>query len=138
MAESAIDLLERVVVASVAITARAIATAEADLTFVQWRVLVIVGEGGDGATVSEIATRLGANPSPASRLISRLRRRGLASATKDDPDRRVTRVRLTPLGRTLRGRVLAARRRDLRDVSGVGPADREAIRRLASALESRG
>ena len=43
-----IGVLERLVVGSVAITARAIAAADAELTFMQWRVLLVVGEGEDG------------------------------------------------------------------------------------------
>ena len=78
-----IDLLERLVVGSVAITERAIAAAGTDLTFVQWRVLLIVGEQPAGATVGEIAGRIGARGSPASRLISRLKGRGVVRAERD-------------------------------------------------------
>ncbi len=84
--------LERLVMGSVAITERAIAASGTDLTFVQWRVLLVVGDHDEGATIGEIASRIGAHASPASRLISRLRNRGVVATTKDDDDGRVTRV----------------------------------------------
>ncbi len=134
-----IDLLERLVVGSVAITARAITAADANLTFVQWRVLVIVGERVDGATVGEIAARIGANASPASRLVSRLKRRGVVRTAKDDADGRITRVTLTEVGRDLRSRVLERRRRDLTvvlEAVSMTPAEAEAVARLARSFES--
>ena len=79
MSEDLVGVLERLVVGSVAITARAIAEADAELTFMQWRVLLVVGECEDGQAVGEIATRIGAHASPASRVVSRLKRRGLVS-----------------------------------------------------------
>ncbi len=102
--------LDRLVVGSVAITARAIADAGADLTFVQWRVLLVVGEGPDGATVGEVAARIGSNQSPASRLIARMKGRGLLQSAKADPDGRVTRITLTAAGRDLRENILSLRR----------------------------
>lgn len=108
-----VDALETLAMGSVAITERAIAEAGTDLTFVQWRVLLIVGGHEEGATVGEVAERLGAHASPASRLVSRLRRRGVVKAARDSSDRRVTRLTLTPVGRDLRKRVLDGRRREL-------------------------
>lgn len=123
---------------SVAITERAIAASGTDLTFVQWRVLLVVGDHQEGATIGEIASRIGAHASPASRLISRLRDRGVVSTTKDTEDGRVTRVRLTTTGRQLRTRVIRHRRRDLAVLPDVGltPRDLGAIARLARAFES--
>ncbi|MEO8571950.1 MAG: MarR family transcriptional regulator [Chloroflexota bacterium] len=133
--------LERLVMGSVAITERAIAASGTDLTFVQWRVLLIVGDHEDGATIGEIASRIGAHASPASRLISRLRGRGVVATTKDADDGRVTLVRLTEAGRELRTRVIQHRRRDLADLAelpdvGLTSRDRAAIARLARAFES--
>ncbi len=108
-----VEALETLAMGFVAITERAIAAAGTDLTFVQWRVLLIVGSEEDGATVGEVAERLGAHASPASRLVSRLRRRGVVKAARDPSDRRVTRLTLTPVGRDLRQRVLDGRRREL-------------------------
>jgi DNA-binding MarR family transcriptional regulator len=116
--------LEAVALGSVAVTTRALATVGLELTFAQWRVLVIVGDGSTGTTVTEIATRLGAEISPVSRLVSRLARRGLVNARKDDRDRRVTRVTVTAAGRELRETVLERRRKLLTDVlAEAGPIE---------------
>lgn len=130
--------VDRVAVGAVALTARAVSEEGADLTLAQWRVLVIVGESQAGATVKEIALRMGARPSPTSRLVGRLRHRDLVSSARDDPDGRFTRVRLTESGRRLRSEVLRRRERYLRDVlTAVGPVplDTGTLDRLASALE---
>jgi DNA-binding MarR family transcriptional regulator len=130
--------LERIVFGSVAITTLALGDAGLELTFPQWRVLVIVGETADGAAVSEIATRLGAEVSPISRLVGRLARRGLVDVTKDDRDRRVTRVTVTAQGRELREAVLERRRVLLSDVlAAAGPLDVEAetaLERIGAAF----
>jgi DNA-binding MarR family transcriptional regulator len=136
-----LPVLHRLVVGSVAITERAIAAAGADLTFVQWRVLLIVGERDEGVSVGEIASRIGANASPASRLISRLKRRGVVVTEKNDVDGRVTRVRLTEAGMALRSRVLDHRRVDLASVASAVSLTRtqvEAIDQIAQALDSFG
>ena len=131
-------VLERLVVGSVAITARAIATADAELTFMQWRVLLVVGEREEGQAVGEIAARIGAHASPASRVVSRLKRRGLVSTDKGDVDKRVVCVRLTDSGRDLRARVLAQRGRDIAQVvatASITPAEAEAVAELARSFE---
>ena len=126
--ERAQDALEAVALGSVAVTTRALASTALDLTFVQWRVLVIVGEDEGGATVSEIAIRLGAEISPLSRLVGRLARRGLVATGKDEGDRRVTRVNLTDAGRAIRETVLRRRRALLAVVlAGVGPISADVI-----------
>jgi DNA-binding MarR family transcriptional regulator len=97
----------------------------------------VVGECENGQAVGEIAARIGAHASPASRVVSRLKRRGLVSADKGDLDKRVVCVRLTEAGRGLRARVLARRRRDLADVVDVvsmTPEESEAFARLAQAF----
>jgi DNA-binding MarR family transcriptional regulator len=138
MNEDLMGVLERLVVGSVAITARAIAAAGTELTFIQWRVLLIVGEREEGHAVGEIATRIGAHASPASRVVSRLKRRGLLSADKGDLDKRVVYVRLTEEGRDLRARVLGLRAKDIADVLEIvslAPGESEALARLAEAFE---
>jgi DNA-binding MarR family transcriptional regulator len=137
--EDAKRVVERLIVGAVALTERSIAEAGTDLTFVQWRVLLIVGEQPGGATVGEIAARIGARASPASRLITRLRRRGVVATEKDPEDARVTRVRLTDDGRELRARVLRHRRAELEAVvRALAPtaADVATLRQLARALEA--
>src|SRR3954470_2907922 len=87
--------IERVVVASVAMTARALADVAPELTFVQWRVLVLV-DAPDG--VGAIAAALGAKIAATSRLIGRLRARGLVETKRGDADARVVLVTLTARG----------------------------------------
>jgi DNA-binding MarR family transcriptional regulator len=130
--------LEQIVRGAVAITDRAIAAAGADLTFVQWRVLLIVGERDEGVSIGEIAVRIGGHASPASRLISRLKRRGIVVTAKGELDARVTTVRLTPDGAALRTRVLDHRRRELASLLVGVPTlrDQETIAWLARAFGS--
>jgi DNA-binding MarR family transcriptional regulator len=125
---AAADALEAIAYGSVAVTARAVASNGVELTFPQWRVLVIVGETAVGASVSEVATRLGAELSPTSRLVRRLVGRGLAVTAKSETDRRVTRVRLTESGHGLRDAVLRGRRAMLNEVLvDVGLFDDSAV-----------
>jgi DNA-binding MarR family transcriptional regulator len=133
-----LDLLDRFVVGSVAVTARAITGTGVDLTFAQWRALLIVGENDAGMTVHEIAARLNSRPSPTSRLVTRLKRRTLVSSSKGDPDGRVTRIRLTPAGAELRRRIIEERRRSLSTVldrAGLEPGHELAIENLTHSLE---
>jgi DNA-binding MarR family transcriptional regulator len=130
--EQARSALEAIAFGSVAITTRALDAAGVDLTFAQWRVLVIVGQDAGGATVTEIATRLGADISPVSKLVSRMARRRLVRTAKDDRDGRVTRVTVTEDGRKLRKTVVGLRRRMLADVlTEAGHIDPD----IASALD---
>jgi len=123
--------LEAVALGSVAVTTRALISTALELTFAQWRVLMIVGQDARGATMSEIAARVGAEVSPVSRMVGRLARRGLVETSKDDQDRRVTRVTVTDRGRTIRETVLG-RRRDLLTVvlANVGPLDPDVVAAL--------
>ena len=136
--EVAGDALEAIAYGSVAVTARAIASNGVELTFPQWRVLVIVGETATGASVSEVATRLGAELSPTSRLVRRLVGRGLAVTSKSETDRRVTRIRLTEAGRGLRDAVLRGRRAMLDDVlvdvGRVDAGDADLLDRIGHAF----
>jgi DNA-binding MarR family transcriptional regulator len=136
--DQARSALEAIAFGSVAITTRALATAGVDLTFAQWRVLVIVGEGPAGATVTEIATRLGAEISPVSKLVSRMARRRLVRTRKDDRDGRVTRVTVTEEGRKLRKTVVGHRRRMLVDVlaeaGDIEPDVASALDRIGLAI----
>jgi DNA-binding MarR family transcriptional regulator len=132
------DALEAIVFGAVAITTIAIAASGLELTFPQWRVLVIVGEDPDGASITEIAVRLGAMISPVSRLVTRLARSGLVATEKDPRDRRVTRVFVTDRGRSIREAVLARRREELSNVlAAAGPIDavgEDTLERISRAL----
>jgi len=132
-----VSTLDQISIGTVAITARAVTAAGADLTFVQWRLILIVGDSEVGATVNQIAVRLGAHPSPTSRLVSRLVRRGLAESVPDRTDARARRIRLTDAGRNLREKVLDLRRGVLAEIieaSGIEPRDLDVLDRLAGAF----
>jgi len=135
----AMPLLERVVMGSVSVTARVVAEGAPELTLLQWRVLVVLAEAPDGATVSELASRIGSRLPATSRLVGRMRRRGLVETRKDHPDARVTTVLLGPGGRELWQRVVASRRSELVAVLAAAaftPSDQPGLERLALAMET--
>jgi len=136
--ETRARFLERIAFGAVAITTRALSDVGLELTFAQWRALVVVGENEGGATVSEIGRRIGAGVSPTSRLVRRLATRGLVAIEKDAADRRVSRVRLTTEGATLRSSVLGRRRHYLVEViavAGLAAAADPTLEVLAHAFE---
>ena len=110
---STLEALDRVIVAAVGITTVALAQADraGDLTFPQWRVLVVVGERPSGVRVSEVARRIGASSPSASRLIRRMERAGLVTTARDETDRRATLVGLSDAGARVRSTVISHRRR---------------------------
>jgi DNA-binding MarR family transcriptional regulator len=130
--------LERIAYGTVAVTTRALSAVDLEMTFAQWRLLIIVGNDPDGTTMSDLALRLGAALSPTSRLASRMARRGWVSLVKDDLDRRVTLVRLTESGREIRGTVVARRRELIAEIvdeaGAVSPDAAAALDRIAEAF----
>ena len=134
------ELLERIIVAGVAITTRALSEARPalDLTFPQWRAMLVVGEQPEGARVSEVASRVGVTLPATSRLLRRLAARGLVETTADEHDRRATRARLTPAGNHARDAILAYRRERIAEtvrVATLSPPTRTELTRLADALD---
>lgn len=134
------DLLERIVLAGVAITTRALTEASPgfDLTFPQWRALLVVGERPDGTTVSEVARRIGVTLPATSRQLRRLERRGLVSLRRDERDRRAARVQLTAAGLATRGAILAFRRRRIAETAlrvRVTDVTLRDLRRVVDALD---
>jgi DNA-binding MarR family transcriptional regulator len=130
--------LERIAYGTVAVTTRALTAVGLDLTFAQWRVLVIVGNDDDGTPMSDVALRLGAALSPTSRLVGRMAQRGFVQLEKDDIDRRVTRVTLSDQGLAIRQAVREKRLELLREVvSAADPVPPEtvaALERIADAF----
>ena len=118
----AVDL-ERIVMGSVALTTLALAGSGAgfELTFTQWRALLVLGETDDGARIGEVAARVRVTLPATSRLLRRLERRGLTALAVDDQDRRATRARLTDHGRAVREAILAYRRAAIMDLARVLP-----------------
>lgn len=111
--------LERIAVGSVGLTARALELADTglELTFPQWRAVLVLGERADGARIGEVAARVGVTLPATSRLLRRLERRGLTTLAADEQDRRATRARLTDRGRGVRAAILAHQRAALREIA---------------------
>ncbi len=106
-----LDSLERIAFSAVAITTIALQeVAGAELTFLGWRVLVILGDGSTPIRMGDLAVRLALSRPSASKLMRRLQRRGLVELVHGESDRRVVLAALTPAGVQLRGAVVARRR----------------------------
>ncbi len=135
-ADALTDDLERIVVGAVGLTTRSLASTDAgfELTFPQWRAILVLGEAGDGARIGEVAARVGGTLPATSRLLRRLEGRGLTALAVDEQDRRATRARLTDRGQQVRAAILEHRRAALRGIAGALP-DRERVD-LASGLRS--
>ena len=130
--------VERIVVAAVGVTARALADVAPELTLLQWRVLVLIDQP-DGIAVGAIAIALGAKIAAVSRLVGRLRDRGLLQTRRADHDARIILVSLSDAGTSLRRRVVRRRRDELRvalERAQLGGDSKTTLRRLASVLES--
>ncbi|HEX9043643.1 MAG TPA: MarR family transcriptional regulator [Candidatus Limnocylindrales bacterium] len=134
------DSLDRIAYSIVAITARAVqAVAGPELTFLGWRVLVVVDEMEAPARLGAVATRLGLSAPSASKLVRRLQRRGLVTLARDTADRRGLVIALTPEGRQIRTAVMRRRREVLEGATepalpdDVDGAFHELARRLAQA-----
>lgn len=140
--EELVDALERIVIGSVGLTTRALSEAapRVELTFPQWRALLILGEDPGGYRVGEVASRVGVTLPATSRLLRRLERRGLVTLSRDELDHRATRARLTTQGVLGREQILEFRRAILRGIAtDLGPPSRPnavaAINRLAAAFD---
>jgi DNA-binding MarR family transcriptional regulator len=132
------DLLERLAIGTVGLTARALVEAASgvDLTFPQWRAILILGEGEAGARVGEVAGRVGVTLPATSRLLRRLAARGIVALATDEQDRRATRARLTHQGSDVRSAIIGYRRRILSDIAvDLGPGASDTLRRTADALD---
>jgi DNA-binding MarR family transcriptional regulator len=134
--------LERIAVGAVGLTTRALDRAATgfDLTFPQWRAILVVGDQPDGARIGEVAARLGVTLPATSRLLRRLERRGVMALATDELDRRATRVRLTRRGRAVRATIVRHRRAALEEVATALPRHGRidlatGLRALAAELE---
>lgn len=117
----ALDSLERITFAAVAVTSDALLDAAGhELTFLAWRTLVVLGSVDRPLRMSDLAERLGISRPSASKLIRRLQRRGLVELGSDEADGRVLLVGLSTRGADLRASVVA-RRRELLAAAIAGP-----------------
>lgn len=116
--DAELDALDRLARGAVGLTAASLVVGDrADLTIAQWRGLAVVAAAAPEPTrVGEVAARLGMSLPSASRLVRRLERHGLVSASRDERDRRVTLVSATTEGRRLHDVVVRHRRAAMRDL----------------------
>jgi DNA-binding MarR family transcriptional regulator len=143
--ERVVESIEQLVVEAVGITTVALAqaTPDVELSFPQWRALVVVGAKEGGIRVGEIAGRIGSAVPTTSRLVRRLERRGLVESQRDEADRRATIVRLTPSGERIRAALVRRRRELIRESLARHPiplADdlHLGLKQIAEALEPYG
>jgi DNA-binding MarR family transcriptional regulator len=137
----AVDALEAIVMAGVALTTEALAGRDGtDLTLPMWRVLVVLGSLPDGATVSEVARRIRVTVPATSRQLRRLAGKGLVSLGVDERDHRAVRARLSDQGMAFRADVIRRRREAL--ALALGPVELAAttaadLGRIGALLGSR-
>lgn len=136
--ERLVDVLERIVIGSVGLTTLALdrAVDGPDLTFPQWRAILVVGESDAGATISAVATRVGVTVPATSRQLRRLAERGLVAMAAHDRDRRSIVVRLTEDGARVRAVILAQRRARLADIAAAHPVDDATVDELAALADA--
>ena len=133
-----LDALERIALSMVAITTLALQeVAGPELTFLGWRVLVVAGPNDAPVRSGDLALALRLSRPSASKLIRRLRARGLVELTADPIDGRGVLVILTTEGRRVRAAVLDRRRQILAQaLAGPFPEQFEpALEALADRLE---
>ncbi|GAA4760848.1 virulence master transcriptional regulator RovA [Stakelama sediminis] len=102
-----------------------------DITFTQWAVLALVANK-IACTCSSLSKDLGHNSGAMTRVLDQLEERGLLKRVRDDCDRRVTRLTVTPAG-TVQLEQLAAIVMDVwNDI--LDGADHEEVRQLIALL----
>lgn len=132
--------LEQVFFAAVGVTAVALGQARVseDLTIVQWRALVLL-RARDGVRVGQLASGLGMSLPSASRLATRMERRGFVTTARAHDDRRGTVVTITDVGETIRQTVIASRQELLREAlarhaDAFPPGTERVLNAVADAL----
>jgi DNA-binding MarR family transcriptional regulator len=132
------ESLERIIFAGVALTTVAISNAQPDLelTFPQWRVLVVLGAARDGVRIGEVARLVGVTLPATSRQLRRLERRGLVTVRRDSRDRRAALASLTEEGRTARAAILEYRRARIAAVATPFESNASVRRQLGRIADS--
>ena len=133
-----VGILDRIVIGGVAITTRALAhaTPGLDLTFPQWRSLLVIGDDPSGITISRVAARVGVTVPATSRQLRRLARRGLVQINGDPEDRRAVRISLTREGARVRSAILAHRADQIARLATPFAPSEEALATLASLADA--
>lgn len=122
------DLTEAVLGLSralVGIALRTVSDEANDVTLVQFRALITLYDH-NGLRVADLASLLHVNSSTATRMATRLSRKGLLTQSTDTEDRRATRLEITPLGEALVHAVTARRQTAISQIAQRIPDDRQA------------
>ncbi len=106
----------------VAIAAGSLADAGEQVTFTQYRSLVVLASPGP-RSVAALAEAVAVTPPTASRLCERPVRKGLLRRRTDRHDRRQVRLALTEAGRDLIDTVTERRRQEIADLLASVPAE---------------
>lgn len=106
-----------------------------DLTLAQWVILSALWRR-DGMLVSEIAEYSGNNAPAASRIIDRMAERGLVTRKASADDRRVVRVHVTDLGRSLSHLADFYERVNARLLEGIAPDEADTLFRLLRKVDA--
>lgn len=122
-ADPVIDAVLRASRALVAVAARSLAQAAADVTLPQYRALVLLA-GRGSQSLADLAHTLGVNPSTATRMCDRLVSKRLVRRRTVPGDRRQVSLNLTEAGRELVDEVSDARRKEIAAIVGAIPASR--------------
>ena len=106
---------------------------ELELTFTQFKALMLLAHEPEALSVKDISERLGISFPAASRAVEPLVQRGIVERTEDPVDRRVKRVRTTKDGDRLVERLIATRTESFeRMLDGFTVTER---RKLGAALD---
>jgi DNA-binding MarR family transcriptional regulator len=109
----------------VAISARALAAVDEQVTLPQFRMLVVLSAHGE-TKLAALARHLGVNPSTAMRMVDRLVAAGLLDRQVNPADRRENVLRLTAPGHRVVDEVTAHRRAGIAAIVTRMPADQRA------------
>ncbi|MGH2463833.1 MAG: MarR family winged helix-turn-helix transcriptional regulator [Candidatus Limnocylindrales bacterium] len=124
-----LDQLERIATGMVAATNTALAgeIGTGDLSFAQWRLVIILGGAPGPLRLNEIASRVNASMPSTSRLVQRMERRGLVASSPDPLDGRGRRVALTDMGEVVRAQVIGRRRKLIQESLAALDADESTV-----------
>ncbi len=133
-----VDAIEQIVITGVTMTNASLSRSRQgpELTFPQWRVLVVLGSRPDGLPVHEISRIVEVTLPATGRQLRRLQQRGFLTLEPDRLDRRVTRARLTEPGAAVRDSIMASRRSMIADAIANTPVDRTTVRAISTIAKT--
>jgi len=136
------DLVDAVLTGSramIAVAVRSLSGLAEDITLAQYRTLVVLASRGP-QKLADLAACLGVTPPTAGRMCDRLARRELVGRHREEDDRRVVRISLTPAGRDIVDEATRQRRVYIAEIlAGLPPARRrEAAAGLRAFAEATG